>query len=134
MTAYDLATGRVTLMITLPENFVLSRHLLGDTTWAPSYTYRIDRVDNDHGTGFTLFLATLTDRGRKSPTFVYTGIVHPLKGCVRLTAKSAFPATATRVRVASRVLEAICAGRTDAIIAAGWSVELKVEAEVANRF
>jgi hypothetical protein len=135
MTRDILTSGTVLLTVKLPETFVLARRLMGDV-WHDEYRYRLERVENEHGPA-TIFLSTYTTNDRypdKPGRYVYTGVVHPLKGHVRLTAKSAFPAHATRVRVADRVLAALFAGRKDAIDAAGWSVECEVVKELAGRF
>ncbi len=127
-----LTSGTVTLTVTLSPTFVLARTLLGDA-FHPSYTYRIERVVNADKS-VVYFLSTLTDGGKRGPSFVYTGVLNPVKGTIRLTAKSAFPATATRYRVADRCLQAIFAGRGDDITKAGWSVSATVEKEAAGRF
>jgi hypothetical protein len=135
MTRDTLTSGTVTLTVTLPETFTLARRLLGED-WHDEYRYRIERVENGTSPP-SFFLSAYTTNARypdKPGRYVYTGCVHPLKGSVRLTSKSAFPATATRVRVADRVLSAIFAGRADAIAAAGWRVECDVLAEAAGRF
>lgn len=132
LTRDALTSGTVTVSVTPAETFVLARRLLGDD-YADSYTYRITRVENAHGAP-TLFLSVLTERRSGSPSFVYVGIVHPLKGSIRLTTKSAFPSTAKRVRIADRVLQSLFAGRADAITGAGWSVEANVEVELPHRF
>lgn len=132
MTRATLTSGTVLVTVTLPETFVRARELLGDV-YHPSYTYRVERVENERGPA-TFFLSILTERPGKPPVFIYTGVIHPYKGSVRLTRASAFPAHATRVRVADRVMQALFAGRADAITAAGWKVEVTVEKELAERF
>lgn len=136
MTRDILTSGTVTFTVTLPETFTLARRLLGED-WHDEYRYRIERVESATGGPPSLFLSAYTVNPRspdKPGRYVYTGVVHSLKGSVRLTSKSAFPATATRVRVADRVLSALFAGRADAITAAGWRVECEVLAEAAGRF
>jgi hypothetical protein len=128
-----LKSGTVILTISLPETFVRARQLLGDE-FHLVYTYRIDRVENEYGVP-TYFLRTLTDRPNGKPSeFVYTGIVHQRLGTVRLTGKSAFPAHATRYRVANRVLAALFAGRGREIDAAGWTVTAEVLEEAVKSF
>lgn len=130
-----LTSGTVVVTVTLPDNLIVAQAQLGNE-WHKTYSYRIERVDNPDGT-FVLFLKTLTKNPRKSDDesrYVYTGIVHPYKGSVRLTAKSAFPATATRFKVADRVFQALFAGRADAIAAAGWTVTAEVLTENVDRF
>ena len=126
MTRDILTSGTVLLTVVPAETFVLTRKLLGDD-FHSRYEFRIERVEGD---GSPVFFIQARTNGR----WVYMGVVNPVKGCIRLTKKSAFPAHATRVRVADRVCQALCAGRADAIEAAGWAVECEVVAEVANRF
>jgi len=127
MTRDTLTSGTVLLTIVPAETFVVARKLLGDDFHA-KYEFRIERVDNEHGVP-TLFIQCLT-KGR----WVYMGVVHPLKGTIRLTTKSAFPSHATRVRVADRVLQALFAGRADQIEVAGWAVTCEVLTEISERF
>lgn len=127
-----MTAGTVYVTVSLPENFVRAQALLGNE-WHPTYRYRIDRSDD----GRTFFLSAYTVPARKPDAagrYVYTGLLHPQKGSVRLTTRSAFPQHATRVRVADRVFQALFAGRLDAITAAGWEVSAEVEHEVADRF
>jgi len=129
-----LTAGTVTLTVTLPPTFIRARALLGEE-WQPSYTYRIERVD--YQTSTRLFLSTLTTNPRKPSQparYVYTGCVHPRLGSLRMTSASAFPATATRVRVADRVLRALFAERAADIEAAGWQIAVNVEQELVGRF
>ncbi len=112
-----LAAGSTIFTVTPDAAWLRVRELLGDTFHA-DYTYQITRKDG------VLFLSTWTDNsGKAKGRFVYTGVVTP-KGEVKLTAKSAFPAHATRVRVANRVLQCVFAGEVAKIDAAGWSVDV----------
>lgn len=126
MTRDDLTAGLVTVTVTLPETFVRARQLCGDT-FRPAYTFRVERVDSG-----ALFLSCRTETA-KGERWVYAGVVHPTTGSVRLTTKSAFPAHATRVRVADRVLRMLFTGNAERIAAAGWRVECEV-LEAAGRF
>lgn len=112
-------TGLTTITVTVPENFVVARAMLGEV-WHRSYSYQIERVAGTYGIP-TFFLKTLTN-----DRYVYTGVVHPSYGSVRLTRASAFPPTATRVRIANKVLAAIFSGRAEDIERAGWEVEVEV--------
>lgn len=124
-TVADLTAGVTLLAVDVPDTFVRARQLLGDDFHA-RYEYRVECVEDREGYP-TYFLSAKT-----GSRFVYVGIVHPTKGSVRLTRKSAFPAHATRVRVADRVLQALFAGRADTIEAAGWTVTGEVVSEVAK--
>lgn len=97
--------------VTPPANFVRVRELLG-SPYHSEYSYQIERVGTAH------YVRVLT-----GSRFVYLGALKPETGEVTLTAKSAFPATATRVKVIQRVLAAIWQGRGDAITKAEWRVE-----------
>lgn len=127
---YTLTAGTVDLTVKPSETFVLARRLLGDDYY-DEYTYRIVN-DNDR----VLWLSTLTapTKGDKPPRWVYTGMVDLKTGAVRLTTKSAFPAHATRVKVADRVLRALFAGRGGEIEKAGWTVTAEVVKELPDRF
>lgn len=125
----DLLTSGTVRLTVVPDAHWRHVQLVGlGNTYHESYTYRIERVESANGAP-TFFLHTLT-----GTRWVYTGVVHPLKGTVRLTARSAFPEHATRVRVAGRVLQALFAGRGDRIVAAGWTVTVEVEKEATGRF
>jgi hypothetical protein len=133
ITRDTLMSGTVTITVKPPENFLVSRALLGEE-WHREYELRIERVDDPAGFP-TLFLRTRTRTERDTkPKWVYTGIVHPRLGTVRLTSKSAFPAHSTRFRVSERVLKAIMEGRTDSITNSGWELSVEVEEELVGRF
>ncbi len=127
---YTLTAGTVDLTVKPSETFILARRLLGDD-YHDEYTYRLV---NDHDR--VLWLSTLTypKNSEKPPKWVYTGMVDLKTGAVRLTTKSAFPATATRVKVANRVLMALFAGRAADVEKAGWTVTAEVVNELPDRF
>lgn len=131
-----LTSGKVILTVTLPETFVAARNLLGEG-WHPEYRYRIERVENPNGGLPAIYIRTYTTNPRKpdSPgSYVYTGAVHPRTGAVTLTRSSAFPATATRFRVADKVLRALFGGRAADVAAAGWELNVEVLEENPDRF
>lgn len=102
--------------------------------WHETYTYKLERVEEVGG--FTLYLRTWTENARNpnAGRWVYTGIVHPKLGTLRLTTKSAFPLHATRVKVANKVFAALLTGRAADIEKAGWTVDVTVEKELEDRF
>lgn len=127
-----LTSGTVVVTVRPDPHWRAARALLGEE-WYESYTYRIERVEE--GRNIFFFLHTLTtNRKGENPRYVYTGVIHPTLGTLRMTAKSAFPDTATRVRVARRVFEAIFKGNGAAVEAANWTVTALVEKELAGRF
>ena len=117
--------GKATFTVEVPATFVEARRLLGDV-YHPHYTYRVERVEmadraDPKKSNEYYFVKTL--RGPdNTDDYVYVGVLHPGLGTVRLTAKSAFPADATRVTVLNRVLTRVFAGEGDVITAAGWDV------------
>ncbi len=122
-TRETLTTGAHYLTVTLAPTFVRARQLLGDA-FHDSYRYKLERVNPRDGGSF-LFLSVWTtsakgDNGR----FVYVGSVSTGDGVLSLTKRSAFPAHATRFRVADRVLRCLFAGEGAKIAAAGWTVEV----------
>lgn len=121
-----ILSGTAVITVRPDAHFLHARALLGDYEWQPTYTYRVERVDNDYGVP-TYFLHTLTSRPGAEPKFVYTGVVHPRIGTIRRTKCSAFPETSRRFRVASRVLQAVFGNRQHEIAAAGWDVSVAVE-------
>lgn len=121
--------GLTTVTVTLPETFLLVRRLLGDeSNYSPTYVIQVERVEKDTG-GEIYFVKLLTERPKRSPSFVYVGVLNPRLGTIRLTQASAFPATATRYKVASRVLQAIFTNRVHQIEKAGWTVAVEVQRE-----
>ncbi len=133
-TIATLTSGTVLLTVVPCPIWRRVRELLGDE-YHPEYRYRIERVEHD--SGHTLFLHTWTVSPRypdRAGKWVYTGIVHPRLGTIRLTTKSAFPAHATRVKVAEHVLRAIFGNRAGDIERANWTVTATVEKELAGRF
>ena len=126
----DLTAGVVEFTVTPSDTFVVAMSQLG-YEWHACYSYRINRKEDARGVSY--FLSHLSGKGKKA-RWVYVGIVHPSLGTVRLTTNSAFPATATRVRVAQRVLTRLFAGEGMRVEEAGWSVDGRVVAECTNRF
>ncbi len=126
ITRETLTAGSTIFTVTPDAAWLRVRELMGDTFHA-DYTYQITRKDG------VLFLVTWTDNGKSKGRFVYTGVVTP-KGEVKMTAKSAFPAHATRVRIANRVLQCVFAGEMAKVDAAGWSVEVVDAAELVAPF
>src|SRR4051812_6877699 len=136
LTRDTLTAGTVLLTVEPDPHWRFARLMCGDE-YHEGYTYRIERVADANGRTFTLFLHTLTANPRKPNDpgrFVYTGVVHPTLGTIRLTAKSAFPAHATRVKVAEHVLRALFTGRAADVAKANWKVTADVVAEAPDRF
>lgn len=136
LTRDSLTAGTVIVTVKPDAAWLRVRHLLGEDNWRAEYTYLVERVANGRG-GFTLFLKAFTEDERhpdKPGRFVYTGVIDPWGGGLRLTAKSAFPAHATCVRVADRVCRAICTRRADDMAKAGWEVAAEVVSEDPDRF
>ena len=120
MTANDLTTG-CTFTVRVPETFVRAQQLLGNDRWKAEYTFAVERVElpaSEWGPGRTMLAVYSVDNGRR----VYLGELDARTGEVRLTKKSAFPATATRVLVCRRTLARVAAGQEAAIKAAGWEL------------
>lgn len=136
LTRDALTAGTVIVTVKPDAAWLRVRHLLGEDNWRDEYSYKIDRAEKDGG-GLIYFVSTFTVNDRypdKPGKFVYTGVMDPWSGYVRLTAKSAFPEHATRVKVARHVLPAICSGRAADMAAAGWEVTAEVVREDENRF
>lgn len=119
LTREALTTGCVRVTVAPDAAWLRVRELMGDSYHA-SYCYKIENVDG------VLFLATWTEKtdkaGKASGRWVYTGVVNATTGELKLTKASAFPAHATRVRIADRVMRACFAGNGAKIAAAGWTV------------
>lgn len=128
-----LTAGTNILTVTPDAAWLRTRELLGDLYHA-SYRYKLERVESRDG-GTFLFLSTWTESTKgTNGRFVYTGSVSLKTGAVELTRKSAFPAHATRVRIADRVLRCMFTeGGAVKIAATGWVVELE-GAEVVTPF
>lgn len=130
---HTLTAGTVVLTVRPSESFVTAMALCG-TEFHDEYVYRLETVPNKGARGSMTFLHTLTARPKAGPTWVYTGVVDPRAGTLRLTGKSAFPEHATRVRIARRVLAALCSGRAADVAAAGWDVTAEITNELPDRF
>jgi hypothetical protein len=116
--------GKAIFSVEVPEAFIAAQKQIG-VEFHPHYTYRVDRVEmpgNDLYPARTCYFVKALTGPDNTADYVYLGMLDAATGEVRLTAKSAFPATATRVRVAQRVLAALWAGNGDKIAAAGWDV------------
>lgn len=125
-TRAELLAGTSQFSVSPSETFIRARELLGDTFHA-CYDYQITRVMPDNGGTVPMyFLACWTGEGKKG-RWVYMGVVHPTQGTIRFTSKSAFPAHATRVRIAQRALLALFAGEGQKIVDAGWTVKGEVK-------
>lgn len=133
LTRDSLTAGRVILTVRPDPTWRRSRELLGEE-WHEEYTYLLERVPGDR---YSLFLKTFTTDARhpdKPGRFVYTGVIDPFKGGLRLTRNSAFPASATRVKVADATLRAIFTGRAGDIAKHGWHAEAEIVEEDSGRF
>jgi hypothetical protein len=88
------------------------------------YTFKVERVEFEGPNAKTMYFIKSLAGSDNTSDYVYMGVVDTvfLKG-VKLTAKSAFPETSTRVRIASRVVSRILAGDGDKIAEAGWDVK-----------
>lgn len=122
ITRDTILAGVATVTVTLPSNFVVARAMLGEV-WHPSYTFRVERVEGTYGSPIYFLSSIIGNRT------AYIGVLHPTLGTVRFTRRSSFPKHATRVRVASRVLRALFAGKADSIERAGWTLDVDVTRE-----
>lgn len=92
--------------------------------FAPHYTYRVRKVEmkasGKYPARTAWFVSNLTGPDNTAD-YTYLGEVLT-NGEVKLTAKSAFPETAKRVKLLRRVLARVFAGEIAAIEAAGFAV------------
>lgn len=128
-----LTAGTVVVTVRPDPHWRAARALLGEE-WYEEYTYRIERVDSGGGGTMYFLHALTTDKKGDNPRFVYTGVLHPILGTIRMTRASAFPITATRVMVAQKVFGAIFTRRGGDIEAANWTIEATVVKEAVGRF
>ncbi len=125
ITKQFITAGEAIFTVVPPAAFVAARNQLGEQ-WHEHYTFRVSKVelkasaDGKFPARTAFFIASLTGQDNTSD---YTYLGELKDGVVKLTKKSAFPETATRVIVARRVLAAIFAGNADKIAAAGWEVK-----------
>lgn len=120
--AERLLAGTAYLTIRPAESFLAAQAAMGNT-YHPVYEYKVEAVEMDAGN--TVRFVRSREKGR----WVYLGVLDTVTGVVRLTVRSAFPAHATRVRVLRKALARLWAGEDDAIVAAGWSLEVVQESE-----
>jgi hypothetical protein len=116
--------GKATFTVEVPAAFIGAKAQLGET-WHPHYTYRVERVEmkaTDKFPAKTCYFVKSLNGPDNTADYVYLGMLDEKTGDVKLTAKSAFPETATRVKVLRRVLAVLWAGEGDKIAAAGWDV------------
>jgi hypothetical protein len=131
--AYLLASGSVRVRVFPSETYRRSREVATGDDVRDEYVYRIDRVDGPNGT-YTLFLQCLDQKPGKAPKYVYTGVLDPRRGTLRLTKRSAFPEHATRVKVARIALPLLFAGKAAELKAMGWNGGVNVLKELAGRW
>lgn len=121
-----VAAGHAIFTVEVPATFVQVQALLGNE-YHPHYTYRVERVelkasaDGRFPARTAYFVASLTGPDNTSD-YTYLGELDAKTGDVRLTKKSAFPETASRVRVLRKVLARVWAGEQDAVTGAGWGL------------
>jgi len=117
-----LTAGNATFTVELPAAFIEANATAKTPEiYHPHYTYKIERTEFKRDAKTFWFIYSLTGPDNTAD-YTYLGKVNPETGEVSLTAKSAFPATATRVKVAQRVVLAIFAGNGAKVEAAGWKV------------
>jgi hypothetical protein len=124
LTKNFFTAGKAIFTVEPSEAFVTAKAQLGET-FHPHYTYRVDRVEMEakgQWPAKTCYFVKALSGPDNTSDYVYLGMLDAETGEVRLTQKSAFPATATRVLVVQRVLKAIFDGRGGQIAAAGWKV------------
>jgi hypothetical protein len=123
ITKQFVLAGDAIFTVEPPETFKAAMAQVG-REFHDHYTYRVEKVDFDGPptqNNSMYFVKALTGPDN-TRDYVYLGVLVPSSGYVRLTRKSAFPETATRVQVVRRVLARIFAGEEAVIEEAGWSV------------
>lgn len=119
-----LTAGDAIFTVEPSAEFLAAQQQLGNE-YHPHYTYRIARVElkasGNYPARTAFFVSSLTGRDNTSD-YTYLGELIPATGEVRLTRKSAFPETASRVRILRRMLTRIWDGEGDAITNAGWKL------------
>ena len=115
LTREFFTAGRAVFTVELPAAFITARAEQGET-WHPHYVFGVRRSEYN-GREFLLVDSFVA---YEKP--VYLGKLREDTGDVSLTPGSKFPADATRVKVVTKVLKAICEGRGEQIAAAGWRV------------
>lgn len=124
VTTQFLTAGNAIFTVEVPEHFRVAQSQVG-REFHPHYTYRVEKVElkatPKYPARTAYFVSSLTGPDNTAD-YTYLGEFRPETGEVRLTGKSAFPETATRVMVVRRVLAAIVAGNGHKVTAAGWTV------------
>lgn len=126
LTREFVLSGDATFSVETPDTYRLAQAQLG-REFHERYTFRVTRREFDGGRRVFYFVHSVTEAGK----CVYLGILEPVTARLRLTDRSAFPATATRVMVATRVLTRLMRNESAAIVAAGWTLRKEAAPAVA---
>lgn len=101
--------------------FIAARAQLGDE-YHDEYGYLVERVHlNGPHWPPQYFIKSKVAR-KRGVEYVYLGELDAKTGSVKLTKRSAFPETATRVTVIRRILARIWEGKGELVERAGWRV------------
>ncbi len=118
-----VVAGSAVFTVEPAEAFIAAQAQLGNE-WHPHYTYRVEKVEFEklgEPKRTCYFVKALTGPDNTGD-YTYLGMLNLQTGGVQMTAKSAFPETATRVRIVRRVLAALWRGEAANVEATGWKV------------
>lgn len=88
---------------------------------SPHYTFKVKRKEGDLLSNTIYFISILTGPDNES-SYTYIGVLDPINGWVRLTAKSRYTENCVPVKIVRRVLERIWKNEGHVVEAAGWEV------------
>ncbi len=122
LTREFLMSGHAMLTVNPSPAFIAARAQLGEE-YHDEYGYLVERVHlNGPHWPAQYFVKAKVRSKRGNVTYAYLGEMDAKTGMIRMTSRSSFPETATRVKVARSIFKRIWEGQLSVVLDAGWQV------------